>query len=177
METVDDPALQRYFVRTRGALGIRIVGLREARREVLAALGRGEPVGIVGDRDLTGGDPYFAAAGSGSRWVDSLVRADLRELVADSDLVGLDSLNGSARGDWLRDFWRRRDQGDLRHPGERLAEHYRRMWYARRNFRLVSPRRQYRIEERYRSYSRDYDDRGLIYLIDRRRGLTIIERT
>ena len=55
METVDDPALQAYFVRTRGALGIRIVGLREARREVLAALGRGEPVGIVGDRDLTGG--------------------------------------------------------------------------------------------------------------------------
>jgi KDO2-lipid IV(A) lauroyltransferase len=55
METIDDPALQAYFVRTRGALGIRIVGLREARRELLAALDRGEPVGIVGDRDLTGG--------------------------------------------------------------------------------------------------------------------------
>lgn len=55
METIDDPALQAYFVRTRGTLGIRIVGLREARRELLAALDRGEPVGIVGDRDLTGG--------------------------------------------------------------------------------------------------------------------------
>jgi len=55
METVDDPALQDYFVRTRGALGIRIVGLREARRELLGALERGEAVGIVGDRDLTGG--------------------------------------------------------------------------------------------------------------------------
>jgi phosphatidylinositol dimannoside acyltransferase len=55
METIDDPALQAYFSRTRGALGIHIVGLREARREVLAALERGEPVGIVGDRDLTGG--------------------------------------------------------------------------------------------------------------------------
>ncbi len=55
METIDDPALQAYFVRTRGALGIHIVGLREARREVMAALERGEPVGIVGDRDLTGG--------------------------------------------------------------------------------------------------------------------------
>ena len=55
METIDDPALQAYFVRTRGALGIHIVGLREARREILAALERGEPVGIVGDRDLTGG--------------------------------------------------------------------------------------------------------------------------
>jgi phosphatidylinositol dimannoside acyltransferase len=55
METIDDPALQSYFVRTRGSLRIRIVGLREARRELLAALGRGELVGIVGDRDLTGG--------------------------------------------------------------------------------------------------------------------------
>ena len=55
METIDDPALQAYFVRTRGALGIHIVGLREARRELMAALERGEPVGIVGDRDLTGG--------------------------------------------------------------------------------------------------------------------------
>ncbi len=55
METLDDPALQRWFVRTRGSVGLRIVGLREARRELLATLNRGEPVGIVGDRDLTGG--------------------------------------------------------------------------------------------------------------------------
>ena len=35
--------------------GIRIVGLREARRELLAALRDGTSVGLVGDRDLTGG--------------------------------------------------------------------------------------------------------------------------
>ena len=28
----------------------------------------------------------------------------------------------------------------------------------------MSPKRQYRIEERYRSFNRDYDDRGLIYI-------------
>jgi len=55
METVGDPGLQDYFVRTRGAAGIRIVGLREARRELLAALRDGTSVGLVGDRDLTGG--------------------------------------------------------------------------------------------------------------------------
>ncbi len=55
METVEDPALQDYFVRTRGAAGVRIVGLREARRELLAALREGASVGLVGDRDLTGG--------------------------------------------------------------------------------------------------------------------------
>lgn len=55
METLDDPALQAWFVRTRGAAGVRIVGLREARRELLTALREGIPVGLVGDRDLTGG--------------------------------------------------------------------------------------------------------------------------
>jgi len=55
METIDNPPLQDYFVRTRGAVGVRIVGLREARRELLAALKRGESVGLVADRDLTGG--------------------------------------------------------------------------------------------------------------------------
>ena len=55
METIDDPALQAWFVRTRGAVGVRIVGLREARRALLAALRDGTSVGLVGDRDLTGG--------------------------------------------------------------------------------------------------------------------------
>ena len=64
METIGDPELQRYFVRTRGKVGLRIVGLREARRELLAALRRGESVGLVADRDLTGGGipvPLFGA--------------------------------------------------------------------------------------------------------------------
>jgi phosphatidylinositol dimannoside acyltransferase len=64
METISDPELQRYFVRTRGKVGLRIVGLREARRELMAALRRGEPVGLVGDRDITGGGlevPLFGA--------------------------------------------------------------------------------------------------------------------
>jgi lauroyl/myristoyl acyltransferase len=54
METVGDPHLQRWFERTRARVGIRIVGLREARRELLAALRAGESVGLVADRDITG---------------------------------------------------------------------------------------------------------------------------
>ncbi|HET7028030.1 MAG TPA: lysophospholipid acyltransferase family protein [Candidatus Limnocylindrales bacterium] len=55
MEELADDRLNRWFVRTRGAAGIRIVGLREARRELSRALAHGHPVGLVGDRDLTGG--------------------------------------------------------------------------------------------------------------------------
>lgn len=55
METIDDPGLQAYFERTRAVAGIRLVGLREARRALLDALRGGIPVGLAGDRDLTGG--------------------------------------------------------------------------------------------------------------------------
>jgi KDO2-lipid IV(A) lauroyltransferase len=55
METVDDPALQGWFERSRGRLGVRIVGLRAARRALQAALKAGDPIGIVGDRDIAGG--------------------------------------------------------------------------------------------------------------------------
>ena len=55
METVEDPALQGWFERSRGRLGVRIVGLRAARRALAAAIKAGEPIGIVADRDIAGG--------------------------------------------------------------------------------------------------------------------------
>ncbi len=55
MQTIDDAGLQDWFIRTRGAMGLRIIGLREARRLLLDALRAGISVGLVGDRDLTGG--------------------------------------------------------------------------------------------------------------------------
>jgi KDO2-lipid IV(A) lauroyltransferase len=54
METLADPELQSWIVRTRSRAGLRIVGLAEARRELSAALERGESIGLIGDRDLTG---------------------------------------------------------------------------------------------------------------------------
>lgn len=119
---------------------------------------------LLGAGHLEGVADYYAAAGAGDPTVDSMVRSDLVDLVGDTALQSLDSLQGIARGGWLRDFWAARDEADLHRSGERLAEHYRRVEYAHRNFRLVSPRRLYGIEERYRSYNRDYDDRGLIYI-------------
>jgi KDO2-lipid IV(A) lauroyltransferase len=64
METVDDPPLQAWFEETRGSLGVRIVGLRSARRELSAALKAGGYAGIVGDRDIAGGGievPFFGS--------------------------------------------------------------------------------------------------------------------
>ncbi len=64
METVDEPSIQAWFTRTRAVVGVRIVGVREARRELGAALDRGEIAGLVADRDITGGGlelPFFGA--------------------------------------------------------------------------------------------------------------------
>jgi lauroyl/myristoyl acyltransferase len=64
METLRDPVLQDWVVRTRSQSGVRIVGLEAARRELNAAIERGLIVGIVGDRDLSGGGmaiPLFGA--------------------------------------------------------------------------------------------------------------------
>ena len=67
METIADPDLQDWFVRTRGSVGLRIVGLREARRELTAALREGTSVGLVGDRDLTGGGTLTELFGAPAR--------------------------------------------------------------------------------------------------------------
>jgi len=55
METLGDPELQRVLLRARESVGARIVGLDQARRELRAALARGEAVGLVADRDIAGG--------------------------------------------------------------------------------------------------------------------------
>jgi lauroyl/myristoyl acyltransferase len=63
METIDDPELQRVLRRAREGSGARIVDLRHARRELRAALARGEGVGLVADRDIAGGGVPVALFG------------------------------------------------------------------------------------------------------------------
>jgi lauroyl/myristoyl acyltransferase len=54
MEIVANPPLQAYLERTRGASGVRIIPIRDARRGLREALARGEVVGLIADRDLVG---------------------------------------------------------------------------------------------------------------------------
>jgi GWxTD domain-containing protein len=91
-------------------------------------------------------------------------RSDLLAVANDSALTEFDQNSGQRRVAFLRRFWGQRDRSALLSDGERLREHYRRIYYARKNFQLVSTRRHYDIVERYRSGSQDYDDRGVIYV-------------
>jgi KDO2-lipid IV(A) lauroyltransferase len=64
METVADPELHRWFLESRGRVGVNIVPLKDARRPLMAALKRGESIGLVNDRDITRTGipvPFFGA--------------------------------------------------------------------------------------------------------------------
>jgi KDO2-lipid IV(A) lauroyltransferase len=52
MEIVKDPAMARWFAESRRRVGVNIVDMHDARRGLMAAIKRGESVGMVADRDL-----------------------------------------------------------------------------------------------------------------------------
>jgi KDO2-lipid IV(A) lauroyltransferase len=54
MEVLDNPALQAYFLRTRGHGALRLLPQEGARAELTATLERGEAVGLVSDRVVRG---------------------------------------------------------------------------------------------------------------------------
>ncbi len=107
---------------------------------------------------------YYNGAAFNDTLSVPLYRQDLAYFATAAELAGLDSTSGQGRSTWLHQFWTGRDDASLRSPNERLKEHYRRLYYARRNFRLASVNRHYNIEEIYHSGSTEFDDRGMIYL-------------
>jgi KDO2-lipid IV(A) lauroyltransferase len=52
MEVVRDPVLARWFMDSRRRSGVNVVPMTEARPALMAAIKRGESVGLVADRDL-----------------------------------------------------------------------------------------------------------------------------
>lgn len=114
--------------------------------------------------DVAGQLAYYEGARADDSVAVAGYRHDLALIAPDSVLDKFDAAEGSAREALLRHFWTVRDERSLRTPGSRLAEHYRRYFYARRNFFLASTKRHYDIVERYRSGSKEFDDRGVIYI-------------
>ncbi len=112
-----------------------------------------------------GGDStYFDGASTDDADLVAGYRADLAPVAAPSDLARFDAARGGDRAILVRQFWTDRDRAELRRPGERLREHYRRLLYARRHFALTVSRRFYGDRDVYRSGSDELDDRGVIYV-------------
>jgi KDO2-lipid IV(A) lauroyltransferase len=54
-ETIADPELQAYLVASRERLGLELIDLASAKRRLKEAILNGQAVGLLGDRDITGG--------------------------------------------------------------------------------------------------------------------------
>jgi GWxTD domain-containing protein len=107
---------------------------------------------------------YYAGASAGlSDSARAAYRRDLAWIATPAELAGFDASSGGGLREWLRAFWVGRDAAEGRAAGERMSEHYRRLVYAFRQFRLVSRHRQYTMEP-YRSPQAELDDRGIIYI-------------
>jgi GWxTD domain-containing protein len=115
-------------------------------------------------RPDAGRDRYFAGATAPlSPEARAEYRADLTWIVTPEERAAFDATADAELRGWLEQFWAERDAKDARAAGERLAEHYRRYFYAWRHFRLVSRHRRY-TNEPFRSDQDLLDDRGVIYL-------------
>jgi GWxTD domain-containing protein len=109
-------------------------------------------------------EDYYAGASAGlSDSARANYRADLSWIATPEELGDFDDAPAGDLREWLRAFWVSRDAAEGRAAGERIGEHYRRLVYAFRQFRLVSRHRQYTMEP-YRSAQVELDDRGIIYI-------------
>lgn len=107
---------------------------------------------------------YFLSAASADSAVIAGLRADLALIAPDSVVDRFESLSPPVRAAFLKRFWTARDYMELRAPGSRLMEHYRRLYYVRRHFRLHVTERAYAPGDVYRGPATGFDDRGIIYL-------------
>jgi GWxTD domain-containing protein len=107
---------------------------------------------------------YYEGAALEDSVVVAGYRGDLAMIAEDSELDQYDRASGTGRVEFLRRFWTDRDRLEMRAPGERIREHYRRLLHARRNFALTVSRRFYHPADAYRSGGMEIDDRGVIYV-------------
>ncbi|HRP08874.1 MAG TPA: hypothetical protein PLL69_10345, partial [Gemmatimonadales bacterium] len=139
----------------------------EARLELARTLALAGPIaGDAGDSVRNAVmHQYLEASTSTDPELVGAIRRQLEPIAYPWELVAFDSLDAAHRAEWLQNFWLRRDAIDLREPGGRLAEHFRRWEVATRDFRLPPFRRRYRLwTETYRSGDREFDDRGIVYV-------------
>ena len=113
---------------------------------------------LMGRQD--GYTPYFDGAAFDDSATVSSYRDDLALIASGGELQQFDRSSGAQRVAHLRGFWGGRDAADLRMPGERLREHYRRMYLARRTYPIFLPGRP--LE--YIATASTVDDRGLMYI-------------
>ena len=105
--------------------------------------------------------PYYLGAAMDDSGSVAGYREDLALIATPADLRRFDATNGPRRVEFLRQFWRSRDLVEFRADGERLREHYRRVFVARRGYPRSLPGKRFG-EPRTIAIGSGIDDRGVI---------------
>jgi GWxTD domain-containing protein len=121
------------------------------RARVTLALGR-----------ASGSEDYWAASATARGSALGLVRRDLALIATPGELAAWDS--APDRTGFLHAFWNDRDARDLRAPGERLREHFRRVAEAEQRFLLGDTRRAAWLQDAIDAIDSILDDRGVVYV-------------
>lgn len=91
---------------------------------------------------------------------------DIRPVASAEDNEEYESLGVQWRPDFIRSYWQELADESFAPVDERLAEHYRRLRYARENYRVDIPERRHysQITAYVPEFQTGFDDRGAIYL-------------
>lgn len=111
-----------------------------------------------------GAGPYYEGAAIDDSVAVQAYRRDIALIAADPELGVYDLATGPARAAFLKTFWRLRDASALRSEGERLQEHYRRVYLARRIYPGIIPVPGRDPSLRIALIEPPVDDRGAIYI-------------
>jgi GWxTD domain-containing protein len=106
---------------------------------------------------------YYEGAASDETASVEAYRMDLAAIAAEDELTRFDLTRGGERVTFLRLFWGYRDAAEFREEGERLREHYRRLYFARRTFPGYVPTRWRELTRRI-AVTDEVDDRGLVHI-------------
>ncbi|MGH7560174.1 MAG: GWxTD domain-containing protein [Gemmatimonadales bacterium] len=138
----------------------RLVAATDSSALALLELGRSR---LVHERP-GGFELYLAGAGTDDPVALQEYRADLQPLATGAELADFDLRRGASRADMVRRFWLMRDQLEFRPAGERLAEHFHRVAYARREFLVADASGAERFDDRGRMHVRHGppDDRAVL---------------
>lgn len=142
-------AFEAFLPRAGGARGLTLLEIARTRF-------------MLGRED--GAAPYYEGAVADDTLAVRAYRRDLALIAADSELRVFDLATGPARVAFLRTFWRLRDAAELRSDGERLREHYRRVYLARRSFPGTLPAQGRDPAIRVALREPAVDDRGAIFI-------------
>lgn len=117
---------------------------------------------IVGQLD--GVEPWFDGLARATDSVLAAYRGDIAPLGADSMLGEFDRADAAGRVAVMRRYWASQDPDRLPATAERMRDHYLRLDYARRYYRLRGLHRTRGVDPAVLAMGAELDDRGTTYV-------------